>query len=240
VLIIVQGDLLLPSMLAGYYEEEVTRRAQGYNAGKAATKLALPGTTISSNKLVDALVPTFTPLNELSGVVDHDEATPESDREQGTQCRPIALYVGDVNVSVCAGAGATTATGNRAASVFCPAILGALVLSAYHFIVSVCSTDFSRTLITAEIILTRSFSSLYNRKKLILGCMFLHLMMACFLGWVLGPSSDQAYNLVSFFAVGTLMLYFANLQLVYYMFTHHQVNTKHDGRDIHHSSSILS
>lgn len=211
--------MLLPAVLVGYFEEELHKRSRG-PPYKSQTSLTLPGTTVSVNnsKVVDTLAPSFTPLNELSGVVDHEDTSSmlsedRNDPRAGKSVSPVS------RLFVC----------------LCPAMLGAMLASCFHFCTAICTTNTGKTFITAEVIVYRSFASLWSRKKLILGCLVLHVLMACFLGWVLGPSSDQAYNLTSFFAIATLMLYFGNLQLVYYMFTTHQVFLKEHSRGLYSS-----
>jgi hypothetical protein len=215
----VQGDVLLPTVLAGHFHEEILKRIRGPTY-KTQTSVTLPGSKMSANtdsKVVDTLVPSFTPLNELSGVVDHEDT--------------ISMLSGD-GVNDPNGKNVSSAA-SRIYACLCPAMLGAMLTSCMHFGTAICSTNVDKSSITAEVILFRSFAALWSRKKLIFGCLVLHVLMACFLGWVLGPSSDQAYNLTSFFAISTLMLYFANLQLVYYMFTTHKVFLKEHSRGLY-------
>ena len=59
--------------------------------------------------------------------------------------------------------------------------------------------------------------------RLILATCLLHLFLALILGWILGPTSTVPYNCVAFFAISTLLLYFANVQLIYFLYTCDQV-----------------
>ena len=172
------------------------------NSGK---KSAVTGPQVDDldKRAVDTLSPTFSPLNELSGFVDTRDNS------------------SDMSI----GGGYTPFSSRAALTAFlCPACITSVATSVSDYFTSFCNTNWSTTFLVIEIIVTRSFLSLWFRKKLILAALVLHVLMACFLGWVLGPSGDQIYNLTSFFAIGTLLLYFANIQLVYYMFTSHQVS----------------
>lgn len=104
-----------------------------------------------------------------------------------------------------------------------PSLAGALVTGIVDFFTSLGETDLERTAIRMQVLFTRAFFALFNRKKLVLGSMVLHVLMACVLGWILGPSSEHVYNLSAFFAISTLILLFANIQIFYFTFTNHQV-----------------
>jgi ABC-type multidrug transport system ATPase subunit len=86
-----------------------------------------------------------------------------------------------------------------------PALIGALCIGVYDFFVGLCNTNWEHTAIRISVICERSFWALFNRKKLVLGSLVLHILIACFLGWVLGHSSSTThiYNLTSFFAIST-------------------------------------
>ena len=195
--------MLTPPVLASYFQDEIVRRLQGsMTFSTAALGAVAAASNTPTTKRVDNLMPTFSPLNELSGFVDY------SGREDSTD---------------------TTERKNALMSIrtpsryFCPATLSAVFLSIGQFFVSLYWTDWETVGIQIEVIFIRSVYALWYRKKLIVASITLHVLLACFLGWVLGPSSDQIYNLTSFFAISTLMIFFANLQCVSFIFTSHKV-----------------
>ncbi len=105
----------------------------------------------------------------------------------------------------------------------CPSLLLAVMGSVMGYVSSLRETNIDLTLVRAQTLFLRSFFALYCRKKLIASSILLHVLMATGLGWVMGPSTLAVYNITSFFAISTLILYFANIQLIYFTFTNHQV-----------------
>lgn len=89
------------------------------------------------------------------------------------------------------------------------------------------------TMFKVEILTYRSFKSLFARKKLLLGTIILHILLACILGWILGDSYGEIYNVTSFFAVGTLLLMIANIQLAYYMVVSQRIFLKENSRQLY-------
>ena len=77
-----------------------------------------------------------------------------------------------------------------------------------------------------SIILERSVHAFIRHPEVTLYSMFAHILLAIIFGWIMGDSSgtDGIYNTVSFFAVGSLFIIFANIGLVAYMFNIHKVN----------------
>jgi hypothetical protein len=64
------------------------------------------------------------------------------------------------------------------------------------------------------------------RYELILGSVVMHILIACMFGWIMGESTDKTatYNVISFFAVGSLILLLATVQMIYYLFISNKVS----------------
>lgn len=108
--------------------------------------------------------------------------------------------------------------------------IGAMLLD---YLYSFNSAGFHETIFKVEILTSRSFKSLFARKKLLLGTVVLHILLACILGWILGDSYGEIYNVTSFFAVGTLLLMIANIQLAYYMVVSQRIFLKENSRQLY-------
>lgn len=97
-------------------------------------------------------------------------------------------------------------------------------------------TDVRVSFMKFATIFRRSFKNLLNRKKLILGSFVLHIALALILGWILGDTDGNIYNLTSFFAIGTLLLMLSNLQLVLFLFRSQQIFLKEHARGLYSTS----
>lgn len=145
--------------------------------------------------------------------IPHSDSNPMFDDEMGVSVRSPSSSL-DLE----------SPDAHRHAGGVCPAIITALLKGITDFFSTLIHTDFQLMFLQTEVLFQRSFFALYNRKKLVLATLILHVCIAAFLGWILGPSSELIYNLTSFFAVSTLLLFFANMQLIYFTFTNHQVS----------------
>eukprot|EP01038_Epipyxis_sp_PR26KG_P013928 gene13928-18681_t len=86
-----------------------------------------------------------------------------------------------------------------------------------------------------RVLLTRSFLALVYRPELVMGSIIVHTMIGVIFGWIMGLSTDTTatYNVISFFAVSSLILLFATVQIVYYMFFHNKVFLKEHSRGLY-------
>ncbi len=82
------------------------------------------------------------------------------------------------------------------------------------------ANEWKEWLFKAQTLLQRSFHSFIRHPELIAASIFVHTFLAVIFGWIMSDSSGSGgiYNTVSFFAIGSLFLIFANISVVYYMF----------------------
>jgi ABC-type multidrug transport system ATPase subunit len=112
-------------------------------------------------------------------------------------------------------------------------VIGVLCLSFSHFILNLRNINLSKIFRQCWILFQRSSYSLWGRKKLILSTTMLHVALAVTFGIICGNSSDQIYNVLSFFALGSMLLMFTNVQLVYYMHKTNEVLLKEHSRELY-------
>lgn len=112
-------------------------------------------------------------------------------------------------------------------------IIGILCLSFSHYLLNLKNINYSTMLRQSWILFQRSSYSLWGRKKLILATTMLHIALAVTFGIICGPSSGEIYNVLSFFALGSMLLMFTNVQLVYYMHKTNEVLLKEHSRELY-------
>ena len=83
----------------------------------------------------------------------------------------------------------------------------------------------------------RSWVSLWRRPQLFWGIIITQILLALVLGIILGDASGSIYNLVSFFAVGALLLMLSGAQLITYLFDFNQQFLKEHSRGMYSSLS---
>jgi ABC-type multidrug transport system ATPase subunit len=82
--------------------------------------------------------------------------------------------------------------------------------------------DFRTNLMKARVIFMRSLRNTFCRRKLVIGSFAAHLLIAFFLGIVLGPQHESnVYNITSFFVIGALLCILVSIQQAFFM---HKVN----------------
>lgn len=99
-----------------------------------------------------------------------------------------------------------------------PHIIAACIMSMWSYITQLPSTDWDLTLRQSSVIIRRSFLSMYRRKKLWITSIVTYIFLACLLGLLAGNVVLQAYVTISLYAIGPLLLFFTNIQIVYYTF----------------------
>jgi small basic protein len=104
-----------------------------------------------------------------------------------------------------------------------PYIFSDAFFSVIHFFSRIPQTDISLTWIRGVTLLHRTFLASIRRQKLWVTAFVSHIILACALGFTLGDCSASPYNTASLYGVGTLLLYFLNIQIIYYYFRIHQV-----------------
>jgi ABC-type multidrug transport system ATPase subunit len=66
-------------------------------------------------------------------------------------------------------------------------------------------------------LLKRSWQYTFGRHKLVYGSCIAHVILAVFMGWILGDTEGNAYNTTSFFTIGVLLLILLNIQQVFWI-----------------------
>ena len=85
------------------------------------------------------------------------------------------------------------------------------------------------------ILLRRSWLSLWRRPQLFWGIIITQILIALVLGIIVGDASGSVYNLVSFFAVGSLLVMLSGAQLIAYLFDFNQQFLKENSRGMYSS-----
>jgi ABC-type multidrug transport system ATPase subunit len=99
-----------------------------------------------------------------------------------------------------------------------PHIIAACTMSVWNYFIRIPSTDWDLYLRQSSVIIRRSFLSMYRRKKLWITSIITYILLAALLGMLAGNVVLQAYLTISLYAIGPLLLFFTNIQIVYYTF----------------------
>jgi hypothetical protein len=108
-----------------------------------------------------------------------------------------------------------------------PPILKAAIIFISEYLFHLPTLQQAKTkLYQARVLSHRAILALLKRRRLVFSSCFLYIIMALGFGIIVGDcdnGSDSLHNVVAFFATGSILLLFTNVQFVYFQFNNQKV-----------------
>ena len=112
----------------------------------------------------------------------------------------------------------------RAASAFfITTNINALKDGVWNALINVRNVDFEMQARKAWILLERSWFTLVNREKLLLGSSLVLIFYGVLIGIILGESTNESGSVVGSFCIGSLMMILSNVQFVFFLYGNNEV-----------------